>query len=110
MNCAVCHKEMPQRSGKFGLFNFCPSGHGTASVQGSKLRVTGAIFTKMAEAAQARHELACMEVTEMPDINRAVLRGMALMDVFMNDMDHFIEGGREAAQDEDDHWMNCRPY
>ena len=110
MNCAVCLSEMPQRNGKFGLFNFCPSGHGTASVQGSKLRVTGAIFTKMAEVEQARYELARMEVTEMPDINRAVLRGMASMGVFMHDMDHFIEGGREAAQDEDDHWMHCRPY
>jgi len=110
MNCAVCHKEMLQRSGKFGLFNFCPSGHGTASVQGKKLHVTGAIFTKMAEAQQARRELLRMEATETPDINRAVLRGMASMGVYMNDMDHFIEGGREAAQDEDDHWMNCRSY
>jgi len=110
MNCAVCQKEMTQRSGKFGLFNFCPSGHGTASVQGSKLRVTGAIFIKMAETEQARHELARMDVTEMPDINRAVLRGMASMGVFMTDMAHFIEGGREAAQDENEHWMNCRPY
>ena len=110
MKCLVCHTEMLQRNGKFGPFSFCQSGHGTASMQGSKLRVTGAIFTKMAEAEQARHELARMEATEMPDINRAVLRGMASLGVFMNDMDHFIEGGREAAQDEDDHWMNCRPY
>jgi hypothetical protein len=28
----------------------------------------------------------------------------------MNDMDRFIEGGREAAQDEEDHWMNGRLY
>lgn len=110
MKCIVCHTEMPQRQGKFGTFSFCLSGHGTASVQGKKLRVTGAIFTKMADAEQARRELARMEATEMPDINRAVLRGMASLGVFMNDMDHFIEGGREAAQDEDDHWMNCRPY
>lgn len=110
MKCLVCHTEMPQRDGKFGLFSFCPSGHGTASVQGSKLHVTGAIYAKMAEAEQARRELASMETTETPDINQAVLRGMASLGVYMNDMDHFVEGGREAAQDEDDHWMNCRPY
>jgi hypothetical protein len=41
-----------------------------------------------------------------PSIDFAVRRGMADMGFFMNDMDHFIEGGREAAMDEGDHWMN----
>ena len=74
------------------------------------MRVTGDIYAKMAQAEQARYHLSRMDATEIPDINRAVLRGMASMGVYMGDMDHFIEGGKEAAQDEDDHWMNCRPY
>ena len=110
MNCIVCNKEMQERNGKFGRFSFCAFGHGTFSVQGKKLHATGEIFTKMAEAEKARQELSRIEATEIPDINRAVLRGMASMGVYMNDMDHFIEGGREAAQDESDHWMNCQPY
>jgi hypothetical protein len=106
MKCVVCKSEMPQRNGKFGTFYFCKLGHGTASVQGSKLFVTGAIFTKIAEA---RKGIEGMEM-EMPDIEVAVSRGMASMGFFMNDMDRFIEGGREAAQDEEDHWMNGRLY
>ena len=106
MKCVVCKSEMPQRNGKFGTFYFCKLGHGTASVQGTKLFVTGAIFTKMAES---REEIEGMEM-EMPDLEFAVRRGMASIGFFMSDLYLFIEGGREAAQDEEDHWMNGRLY
>jgi hypothetical protein len=30
--------------------------------------------------------------------------------VEINELDRFIEGGSEAADDDPDHWMNTRPY
>jgi hypothetical protein len=44
---------------------------------------------------------------QAPSIDRAVEREMwSIMGYGLTSMDRFTEGGREAALDEDDHWMN----
>ena len=110
-NCPVCKTAMQQRSGEFGAFYVCPKGHGTISVQGTKVVATGAIFSTFAKIVQKkRHPLQDIECMTEPNIERSVRLGMATMGMHLSEMDLFIEGGREAAQDEPDHWMNERLY
>jgi hypothetical protein len=106
MKCLACKKEAIERNGKFGVFYFCP-GHGTFSQQGSKVTATGAMVEKLRQRIEELRKISEPIVPmAAPSIDFAVRRGMADMGFFMNDMDHFIEGGREAAMDEGDHWMN----
>lgn len=110
--CLECGCSMGKRNGKFGPFSYCPSGHGTASIQGSKIYVKGAIYAKYAAYHEAMRKSHYVEPLEMrvPDINRIVLGQMSSMGFHMSDLDLFIEGGKEAASDEDDHWRNTRAF
>ncbi len=110
--CLECNGPMCKRNGKFGPFRYCPRGHGTASVQGTKIHVTGAIFAKYEQYHAALRQWNYVEPLEMhiPDINGIVLGQMSNMGVHMSDIDIFIEGGKDAASDEDEHWRNTRAY
>ncbi len=103
---------MAKRTGKFGPFSACPKGHGTASVNGSKLRVTGHIYLRYVDRLDALRQWSYVEPLELraPDLNGIVLGQMSGMGFHMSDLDLFIEGGKEAASDEDDHWRNTRGY
>ena len=106
MKCLICKKDAIERNGKFGVFFFC-AGHGTISIQGNKMFVTG----KMFEVARKKEieKMYSYEGVAMqaPCLDRAVEREMwSIMGYGLTSMDRFIEGGREAALDEDDHWMN----
>jgi hypothetical protein len=107
MKCLFCKKEAIERNGKFGKFFFC-SGHGTISIQNNKVRVTGKMF-EVARDNEIEERMYAEDGVAMqaPCINKSVELAMwSIMGYGLSSMDRFIEGGKEAALDEQDHWMN----
>lgn len=109
MKCLVCKKDAIERNGKFGVFFFC-AGHGTISVKDNKMFVTGKMFEVAHKREMTNRYLNDLDdgvAMQVPCLDRAVEREMwAIMGYGLTSMDRFIEGGREAALDEDEHWMN----
>ena len=107
MKCLFCKKEAVERNGKFGKFFFC-AGHGTISIQNNKMRVTGKMFEAARDNEIEKRMYAEDGVAmQAPCIDRMVEREMwSIMGYGLSSMDRFIEGGKEAALDEQDHWMN----
>lgn len=81
------------RSGKFGEFYCCPrsnpsDNHGTAPIS----------------QRERGHPLG-------PNLDQLIQRQMMYFGGGrISDLDLFVEGGEETANDEPDHWMNTRPY
>lgn len=104
MKCTKCKTEMVERSGKFGKFLCCPKSnptdnHGTISLE--KRAVVGQdIYNDRFHSSMFSRDSLDMEIH----------RQMMGFGVRMTDLDLFIEGGPEAAEDETDHWMNMRDY
>jgi hypothetical protein len=93
MRCNKCKTEMVTRNGKFGAFYACPKSnpsdnHGTVS------------------AGQKAYSF----VYHSDDLDTHIHRQMMNFGVRMTDLDLFVEGGYEASLDDDNHWMNTRPY
>ena len=108
MKCLFCNKEAIERNGKFGKFFFC-AGHGTISIQGNKMHVTGKMFevAHKNEIEERMYEEEHGVAMQEPCLDRLVESAMvSIMGYGLSSMDRFIEGGREAALDEDNHWMN----
>lgn len=109
MKCPVCKTLMKERHGKYGIFHSCHQ-HGTASIQGGKLFCTGDIYkaTKTAlEKISVNFVSAYQYRGEKPiDLEFVVRCKAASLGVYLDDLDLFVEGGEEAAMDEEDHWMN----
>lgn len=111
MKCPICKTILTHRIGKFGPFDFCKNKHGSISVQGTKIVATGNIFEVLAHQT---HSLTLAQIgIELGENNLEVLVRRQMASVFgvdMTELDLFVEGGADAAQDEPDHWMNGRPY
>ena len=113
MKCPICGVLMVERHGKFGAFHVCKD-HGTISIQGGKVICTGEIFTMMktsvkniaAKRATATH----YNREKTTDLELLVRTEVAAMGFYMDDLDLFVEGGVNIADEEPDHWMNVRPY
>lgn len=103
MKCSKCKSDMVIRSGKFGKFFACPKSnptdnHGTkAFVIKRVIEIIGqkAYNTKYHGESDLDH---IIQTQMMPFIGR------------MTDLDLFIEGGYDAAMDDENHWMNTREY
>jgi hypothetical protein len=107
MKCLFCKKEAIERNGKFGKFFFC-AGHGTISIQGNKMNVTGKMF-EVAHKNEVEKRMYEEDGVAMQThcINKSVELAMwSIMGYGLSSMDRFIEGGKEAALDEQDHWIN----
>lgn len=101
MKCTKCKTEMVERSGKFGKFLCCPKSnptdnHGTISLE--------------TRAVTGQDTYNHSSVLSKDSLDMQIHRQMMGFGVRMTDLDLFVEGGPEAAQDEDDHWMNTRLY
>lgn len=94
--CSKCDVEMILRNGKFGKFWACPKSnpsdnHGTISVGSARFITRG--FSPVPASLEIAMEIQMLQ-----------------FGVRMTDLDRFIEGGVEAADDDPYHWMNERPY
>lgn len=115
MDCPCCKMSMVKRSGKFGEFFYCKN-HGTMSVQNGKLVATGKIKLKL--SSQVR-KLKLSEIStgfqNQPKLSEQMEMQMMFFGVRMTETDCFIEGEtlelmQLNAQDDEDHWLNTRPY
>lgn len=93
-----CDKEMQHRTGKYGGFWFCPL-HGTISDKGVKMLLK-------------RPRLALEDVGKTYDANvmREVKRQTLGFGFEPTDIEEWIVDNEDAADYEEDHWMNMRPY
>lgn len=100
MKCRKCNSTLVIRNGKFGEFYACPKSnpsdnHGTVS-----------LLPK--ETGQTRYNRAYHGSVGLDKMIQAQM--MYMGGGRMTDLDLFIEGGEDAANDDPDHWMNTRPY
>lgn len=104
---------MVERHGKFGAFHVCKD-HGTISIQNGSAVCTGAIFEAIKVKAENIQVKACGISQYLgepaPDLEALVRQRVAAMGLHMDDLDLFVEGGSDAADDEPDHWINVRPW
>lgn len=107
MRCPVCRAEMTPRNGIHGDFFLCKV-HGTLSFQGPKVVCSGAIFKKFQSGLQVK--AGRFVTVEKIDLEFETRKQAAMLGVDINELDRFIEGGEDAANDDPDHWMNVRPY
>ena len=108
MKCPVCSASMTHRVGKHGSFFFCKD-HGTASIQGGKLFCTGEIFKKFRASLEVESSQ-FISTAKKIDLEFEVRKQAMIFGVDITELDRFIEGGADAASDDDSHWMNVRPY
>lgn len=111
MKCLVCSKELLPISGKFGVFFSC-RGHGTISKQGTKVVATGAMLQSINQnlLISKGHVEQYKQCSKPFDLEQEVRNKMVGFGYYMTDLDLFIEGGDDTANDDQDHWMNLRPY
>jgi hypothetical protein len=113
MKCPVCSTSMAHRAGKHGSFFVCKE-HGTASIQGGNLVCTGEIF-QWAKRISTSNRLsvdrcvAFQNASPRFDLEFEVRKQALIFGVDITELDRFIECGQEAADDDEDHWMNLRP-
>lgn len=98
MKCIKCKSRLIEREGKFGKFWCCPNStigdnHGT-------FKTRQMLYNKL------YHD----SIPPERDLDFLVRKEMMTFGIEMTELDRFIEGGIEAAEDDEDHWMNTRPY
>ncbi|MNK14355.1 Topoisomerase DNA binding C4 zinc finger [compost metagenome] len=93
MKCQKCKTEMVLRSGKFGQFYACSKSNPTDNHGTISLSVSG----------QTRYNSIYHN-----DLDTEIQRQMMPYIGRMTDLDLFVEGIPE--DDDDEHWMNTRPY
>ena len=107
MKCPVCNSQMKPCSGKHGDFFSCRD-HGTLSFQGPKVFCSGDIYKKFSAGLQVKAQ--GFISVENIDLEFETRKQAASFGVDITELDRFIEGDEDAANDEPDHWMNVRPY
>lgn len=114
MKCPCCGIQMVKRNGVFGEFFSCRQ-HGTMSLNKGKLRVTGEIYKKF----KTRLVLSLSQigncVIDSVSLEHQMQKQMIGLGVQMNEIDRFIEGEtlelmQMNADDDENHWLNTRPY
>lgn len=115
MKCPCCKVDMVKRQGKFGEFFYCNQ-HGTMSVQGTKIVTTGEINRKL-KSFTRKLKLCDVGSGFKDDLNlfQQMEQQMLSFGVRLSEIDRFIEGEtlelmQLNAQDDEDHWLNTRPY
>lgn len=115
MKCPCCKVDMIRRDGRFGEFFYCKD-HGTMSNQGGKVVATGVIKEKLRERANSLQLSRTMAYRlEQPSLLMMTEQQTMGWGVRMDEIDRFIEGEtlelmQLQAQDDEDHWLNTRPY
>lgn len=99
-----CHEEMEHRTGKFGGFWYCRA-HGTISDRGMELiqRLTG---SSAAGGLAVPYNCTPESDSLMLQITRETLG----FGVRPSELEEWVVDDKDAADYEDDHWMNTRPY
>jgi hypothetical protein len=116
MECPCGKLQMIERSGVYGNFFYCKS-HGTLSIQSSKIVATGEIRKTLQTNAYNKLSLQNVgrSVSDRPSLEMEMERQMLAFGVRLTEIDRFIEGETHdlqqmAALDDEDHWLNQRPY
>ena len=103
--CPTCHAEMEHRNGKFGGFWYCKQ-HGTISDIGAAiLRST----QRISEVSVQRGG----SYTSDPLLDAVKRKGYQLghpTDELGQLVDWINDPDPNDVEEEDDHWMNIRPY
>lgn len=105
MLCVVCKSEMIIRSGKFGEFLCCPKSNPTDN--------HGTISKSKKASPKASYKFSDREYVKPPEDSLSSMIEKQMMYMgggILTDLDRFVEGGQEEAEDDDSHWMNTREY
>lgn len=103
VNCPTCGKPMEPRTGKYGDFFYCQD-HGTIS----KKAVMRAAWNTPNEMATTES----IAFNKDPLLTAIKRKGVA-MGHHVDEMGELIDWFNDmesAAEDDEDHWMNIRPY
>lgn len=98
-----CSNEMEHRVGKFGGFWYCPQ-HGTISDKGA------AMFKKMQEHTKVQPSAPYLSNPENDPVMLQIERQSLEFGVKATELESWIVDDPDAADYEDEHWMNVRPY
>lgn len=108
MKCAKCDADAILRTGKFGEFYCCPNSkpgdnHGTISKP---------LLEKVREVMAVTQTHDDGSFMQAIDLDFEVRRHAMHLGVEITEMDRFIEGDTEYADDDEDysHWSMIRPY
>ena len=98
-----CTETMVHRQGKFGGFWYCKV-HGTISDKGMAMLqppvVTQALSTPLPYRCSPEHDPLMLQIE----------RQTLAMGIQISEVEKFIVDDEDAADYEEDHWLNTRPY
>lgn len=101
MKCPTCGVEMIERTGRYGDFFYCKD-HGTISARGAKL--IAAIEQMNAQTSESTR------AASSPDLLHMVKVKSYELGQHTDDLGQLCEWIVDQNTEEDDHWMNVRPY
>lgn len=114
MKCLCCNVGMVRRNGVFGEFFSCKQ-HGTISVQNGNVVATGEVYKKLRNRQTLTLSKVGNCVVDEISLELQMQKQIMGFGVQIGELDKFIEGetlelAQLNADDDEDHWLNTRPY